>query len=306
MDTDASQPNGNELSTVEASESLMDIAPSSSNISEEDKGTADAGLDVAQEKEQTASVPAADAGIESVNANASDEKALETVAVEEIAPTPALESESELASPLVPTTEETGVTLDSTEVPLKIETTEQTLEETVPREEGQPQDIKTEQADGDEEEDMNEDSDDFATPPVGEQNITAEAVVATETAINKPESVTNTPAEAITAPPTAPASHTANDEAATNFLKQTFDSFSRNSAAASSRTNAHDPEEYRTSLKKRVERDRRDGEAWLALINDASIRADLQDIRSVYEDFFAVFPNAVRSCLVGGVAQVLR
>lgn len=57
------------------------------------------------------------------------------------------------------------------------------------------------------------------------------------------------------------------------------------------------PEEYRASLRARIEREGRDGDAWLALIAEASSRADLEGIRKIYEDLFVVFPNAVSPAL---------
>lgn len=82
------------------------------------------------------------------------------------------------------------------------------------------------------------------------------------------------------------------DDLAANFLKQTFDSFEKAKGIdAAMRT---EPMEPREILKKRIDRDRRDGDAWLGLINDALQRADLQDARQVYEEFVGLYPNAAR------------
>lgn len=82
------------------------------------------------------------------------------------------------------------------------------------------------------------------------------------------------------------------DDAAASFLKETFESFAKQSTAAAQASN---PLGHTDVLRKRIERDRRDGDAWLGLIDDAMQRADLQELRKVYEDFFAVYPNAVSS-----------
>jgi cleavage stimulation factor subunit 3 len=170
---------------------------------------------------------------------------------------------------------------------------------------------KTEKTgDDDEEEDMNVGTDEFDTPspPKGE------AI----TAIKKEESDSPVPGTALASAPTpaiqstseasssmsAPAAAAAdakasNEEAASAFLKQTFDSLSKTNGAGPSSSSAvmkNDPEAYRNSLLARIEKDKRDGEAWLALISDTNSRADLQEMRKVYEDFFVVYPNAVRVC----------
>lgn len=54
------------------------------------------------------------------------------------------------------------------------------------------------------------------------------------------------------------------------------------------------PADHARLLRQRVERDPRDGDAWLGLIDDAAARADLEALRKTYEEFFVVFPNAAR------------
>ncbi|PWN32470.1 Suf-domain-containing protein [Meira miltonrushii] len=54
------------------------------------------------------------------------------------------------------------------------------------------------------------------------------------------------------------------------------------------------PADHARMLRERVERDSRDGDAWLGLIEDAAARADLDALRKTYEEFFVIFPNAAR------------
>lgn len=170
--------------------------------------------------------------------------------------------------------------------------------------------VKTEEVADDEEEDMNVGTDEFDTPsPPKEESI---ALIKKEEEVDSPAPGT---APASVPPPTtlppAPETSTslsapaaaavkeANEEAASAFLKQTFDSLSKTNGAGPSSSSAvikNDPESYRNSLLSRIEKDKRDGEAWLALISDTNSRADLQEMRKVYEDFFVVYPNAVRVC----------
>ncbi|UZJ53960.1 hypothetical protein CBS101457_003280 [Exobasidium rhododendri] len=295
---DAPLSNGNELLNVEARESVMDAAPSTSITAEEGAGKAiiDASPAEIQTEGQISSVPVTVIDPESVVTSAIDEATADEqvqgiVADEEVVPTSAPESEPEPAHIVEPALIEAHTVSEPASISTIVETTNVPLEEihsTADDNQSTLSQIKTEQLADDGEVDMNEESDDFATPPVDH----LESVTGT-TAI-KSESIIPAPAEAPAAPPIAPSSNATNDEAATTFLKQTFDSFSKSSGSAQSKANVYDPEEYRNSLKRRIETDRRDGEAWLALINDTSIRADLQEIRLVYEDFFKVFPNAAR------------
>lgn len=135
--------------------------------------------------------------------------------------------------------------------------------------------IKEEQTGGnDDEEDMNVGSDDFDTPSPPKQQIEE---------VKEQQDVPKAPAPASAHPlPAAPipistntASEiaSANEDAASAFLQQTFDSFSKNNGSMQPPTNRvkNDVEEYRRSLQARIQRDRRDGDAWLALINDTVI-----------------------------------
>ncbi|MCO5588091.1 hypothetical protein L7F22_042046 [Adiantum nelumboides] len=54
------------------------------------------------------------------------------------------------------------------------------------------------------------------------------------------------------------------------------------------------PADHAKLLRERVDRDSRDGDAWLGLIEDAAARADLDALRKTYEEFFVIFPNAAR------------
>jgi cleavage stimulation factor subunit 3 len=159
--------------------------------------------------------------------------------------------------------------------------------------------IKTEQVDKeDEEEDMNVGSDDeFDTPPPKEQAAAIKAETdspATEIA-SQPLPPAPVPSNIAAVPEVASAVKAANEEAASAFLKQTFDSLNKtNGAGPSSAMIQNDLAAYRESLLARIEKDKRDGEAWLALISDTNSRGDLQEMRKGYEDFFVVYPNAVR------------
>lgn len=54
------------------------------------------------------------------------------------------------------------------------------------------------------------------------------------------------------------------------------------------------PEQRRHVFEERVQAEPRDGEAWLALIEEAQSRGDLDATRGVYTRFFKVFPNQSR------------
>lgn len=54
------------------------------------------------------------------------------------------------------------------------------------------------------------------------------------------------------------------------------------------------PEQRRHVFEERVQKEPRDGEAWLALIEEAQSRGDLEATRAIYTRFFKVFPNQSR------------
>jgi hypothetical protein len=56
---------------------------------------------------------------------------------------------------------------------------------------------------------------------------------------------------------------------------------------------AEDPASRGSNAEQRVQKNERDGEAWLGLIEDATARRDMDEIRERYEGFLKVFPNAV-------------
>lgn len=70
-------------------------------------------------------------------------------------------------------------------------------------------------------------------------------------------------------------------------VNPTFDSFAEQAPALT-------PADHAKMLRERVERDPRDGDAWLGLIEIEAARADLDALRKTYEEFFVIFPNAAR------------
>lgn len=203
--------------------------------------------------------------------------------------------------------EDVAVAVAKTEDSTSSSTTTMVKEETVTLHDGLQTTIlsvKEEQTAGDDDEveDMNVGSDDFDTPSppkqqIGEVKEQQDMPEASAPPHALPAAPTPTPTPATT---TVSETAIANEDAASTFLQQTFDSFSKKNKPVQPFSNIvkNDVEEYRKSLQARIQRDRRDGDAWLALINDTVIRANLTDIRQVYEDFFVVFPNAVRILLI--------
>lgn len=78
------------------------------------------------------------------------------------------------------------------------------------------------------------------------------------------------------------------EDPAAKFLKDTFETF-----ATKQQSTPQKPASPLDILRERTQRDRRDGDAWLGLIDDAMARADLAELRRIYADFFEIFPNAV-------------